>query len=140
MAAQQHPFGVAHDAAATPPEWTYFEDDRDDANDYILQHGNIGDKVTFYPNNQLGLASYIIVVTDGEKAYRQTHDAYGSLETSDADGGDELTDDELSSGGARRRKPKKRRTHRARNKLSRRKRTRRTRPRRKRGRTSRRKN
>jgi len=123
MNAQHHPFGVAHDAAATPPEWTYFEDDMYDAKEYILQHGKVGDKVTFYPNNQLGLASYIIVVTNGEKAFHQTHDAYGVLDYSDTDGGDELTDGELSTGGARRRKPRKRRTRRVRN-LSRRKRTR----------------
>ena len=126
MNAQHHPFGVAHDAAATPPEWTYFEDDMYDAKEYILQHGKVGDKVTFYPNNHLGLASYIIVVTNGEKAFHQTHDAYGLLDYSDTDGGDELTDGELSTGGARRRKPRKRRTRRVRN-LSRRKRTRRTR-------------
>jgi hypothetical protein len=123
MNAQHHPFGVAHDAAATPPEWTYFEDDMYDAKEYILQHGKVGDKVTFYPNNQLGLASYIIVVTNGEKAFHQTHDAYGVLDYSDTDGGDELTDGELSTGGARRRKPRKRRTRRTRN-LSKRKRTR----------------
>jgi hypothetical protein len=123
MSAQHHPFGVAHDAVATPPEWTYSEDDMYDAKEYILQHGKVGDKVTFYPNNQLGLASYIIVVTNGEKAFRQTHDAYGLLDYSDTDGGDELTDGELSTGGARRRKRRTRRTRRVRN-LSRRKRTR----------------
>ena len=130
MSTQHHPFGVAHNAATTPPEWTYFEDDMDDAREYIRQHGNVGDKVTIYPNNQLGLASYIIVVTNGDKAFRQTHDAYGLLDPGDTDASDELTDGELSTGGARRRKPRKRRTRRARN-LSRRKRTRRTRRRKK---------
>jgi hypothetical protein len=134
MAAQQHPFGVAHNAAATPSEWTYFEDDRDDAREYILQHGNVGDTVEFIPNNQLGLARYIIVVTNGEKAFRQTHDVYGSLEHSDSssegnDGDGEQTDGESSIGSVGGVRVRKRRTRRARNltrrkrKMTRRKRT-----------------